>query len=268
MKNFNLEAIQDLWEWSLTAKTIAVPFESFSQNDDVQNALSLAKGKHFDVVGIRDDNDYVIGYIDIGKANEGTCGECCLPFDIQELVSLHTPLKDCLIKIQSKDRLFVLGNKGVRQIITLADLHKQPVRMLLFSLISLIEMSMSVLVTKDFPNDEWQVQISKDRLKSARSIFDDRKRKNQECNLIDCFQISDKSTILLKNEYAEKWGFDTKPKAKSFFKNLNKLRDNLAHSQQTIWEDIAELISIHCKAENVLEINVELLNKVDVRWEE
>ncbi len=263
MKNFNLEAIQDLWERSLTAKTISVPLESVSQKDTVENAQSIGKKKHFDVVGIKDDGG-TIGYIDIKKADKETCGENYLQFKIQDLVSLETPLKDCLIKIQSKERLFVLDNKGVNQIITLADLHKQPVRMLLFSLISLIEMSMSVLVTKDFPNDEWQGKISEDRLESAKNIFDDRKRKNQECNLIDCLQISDKSTILLKNEYAEKWGFDTKPNAKSFFKNLNKLRDNLAHSQQTVWEDITELISIHSKAEKVLEINVELLNKIDV----
>jgi len=267
MRNFNLNAIQDLWERSLTAKTIAVPLESLSKNDDVQNALAIKKEKHFDVIGIRDDNDHVIGYLDIGlieHLSDGVCNDYCLPFDIQNVVSLHTPLKDSLIKIQSKDRLFVLGDKGVSHIITLADLHKQPVRMLLFSLISLIEMSLSVLITKEFPNGEWQGHIPENRLKRAKGIFDDRKRKNQECSLIDCLQISDKSTILRKNGYAETWGFETKKQAKTFFKNLNKLRDNLAHSQQTVWEDITQLTSIHSKAEEILEINVRLLDTRDI----
>lgn len=84
MKNFNLEAIQDLWERSLTAKTISVPLKSVSQKDTVENAQSIGKKKHFDVVGIEDDSGYTIGYLDVKRTGKGVCGENCVSFDIKE----------------------------------------------------------------------------------------------------------------------------------------------------------------------------------------
>jgi uncharacterized protein YjbK len=137
---------------------------------------------------------------------------------------------------------------------------------LLFSLISLIEMSMSVLIAKHFPNDAWQDQITDNgRLEKAMIEFKERKRQNQESDLIDCLQISDKSQILMKAGYSKEWGLKSNSQAKSFFKKLTNLRNNLAHSQKNIWESITDLIATHSKAEKVLEINVELLSKVDVR---
>jgi len=143
---FKYEQIQDVWNNFLTAETITEPISSVRNSDDVSIAIKLMDNNGYDVLGLEDENYKVIGYIERKEGLEGICQDHNQIFAIDDLISLQTPLKNVMFQIADKKRLFVLGGNGVEGIITLADLHKQPVRMFLFSIISLLEMTMAKLI--------------------------------------------------------------------------------------------------------------------------
>ncbi len=258
---FNLRQIQDLYERFLTAESIAESVQSICCSESTKVAKEIMKTNHFDALGLTDDTGRVIGYIDIHCLGNGICKKYCKMFGIEDLVSLQTPLKDCISLMRDNQRLFVLGSKGVEGIITLADLHKQPVRMLLFSLISLLEMSMVGLIKERYPNDKWQENLTEGRVDKARDLYNERMRDNQDVSLVECLQFSDKSDILLKDGIWNEWRFESEANGKEYFKNLRKLRDNLAHSQEQIWSDISEIINLLERTENILEININILSQ-------
>jgi hypothetical protein len=75
----------------------------------------------------------------------------------------------------------------------------------------------------------------------------ERLRRNQYSNLLECFQVSDKGQILLeKPEALEVVGLDSKRTAKRILKEFESLRNNLAHAQDIVsydWPAIARIAS-------------------------
>jgi len=264
MRNTNLNAIHDFWERFLTVETIREPLQSISIDESCEKAVQIMEEKHFDILGVKDNNGNVIGYLDLKNIDNTKCvisGECLQRFEVSELVSLHTPLRDSLGRINSLGRVFVLGSKGVEGIVTFADLDKQPVRMLFFSLISLIEMGLSQLIKQKYPNGEWKDNISKGRIEKAQCLYEDRIRLDQDVDILACLQICDKSDILIKNNFWKIWNFSSKKESVKFFKILMNLRNSLAHSQDNIWCAIPD--TFHNKAEEVMNISNKYLSSDD-----
>ncbi len=258
---FDLKQIQEVWSRSLTAESISEPIEPISYSEDVCKAVEMMERNGFDVLGLQDENLRIIGYIEADNNVQGSCKEHCQTFEIESIVSLHTPLKDCMSHIANKKRLFVLGSSGIEGIITLADLHKQPIRMLLFSIISLLEMTMSKLIKMHYHNDSWCDKLPNGRLEKAQEIYKDRKRIGQEIDLDDCLQLCDKSCVLFKTDMLEDWKFESKGKAEKFFAAITGLRNDLAHSQENIYADISKVISLCDTAEQVIEVNIAKIYK-------
>ena len=131
---------------------------------------------------------------------------------------------------------------------TKGDLHKDPVRLWLFGVISLIEMQMLRLIRERFSDGSWTDLLSSGRVEAAKMIFADRKQRNEEAsasNFSDCLQICDKATVLLKDgELFAVAGFSDRKTAERFFSRLESLRNDLAHSNDILkgrWPELADL---------------------------
>lgn len=260
---FNLVQMQDFYERFLTVESIAEPILSVPCSESTEVAREIIDTNHFDVLGLMDHMGRIVGYIDAHCTGDEICERYCKTFKIDDLVSLHTPLKDCILLMRDKQRLFVLGTKGVEGIITLADLHKQPIRMLLFSLISLLEMSLVGFIRGRYPGEKWQEKLTNGRLDNARELYEERVKTNQDISLLECLQFSDKSDIILKDGIWNE-SFESKNQAIEFFKSLRKLRDNLAHSNEQIWSNIPEIIDLLKKTEDILEISIGALKETQI----
>ena len=122
------------------------------------------------------------------------------------------------------------------------DINKPMVRMWLFGLITIIETRIVQMIQKNYPNDAWQSVLSKKRLLKAQQIQEERQRRNQHCNLIDCLQLSDKARIAIEHpQIIELFGFDSKRSARQVIKNRESLRNNLAHAQDIVTHDWAQI---------------------------
>lgn len=203
--------------------------------------------KDYDVMGV-EDGGIVIGYVTKSEFNEeGVCRDFYRTFTPYEMVSESTPLIQTLYLLNETERVFVLEGNRVNKVVTLADLQKQPVRMLMFGIISLFEMQVNRIIKEYLPDDLWQDHLQLERVEKAKELFTERKSRNEAIELCDCLQICDKRDVIMNDENLRNLlGIKSKTKGKVFFKDLEKLRNNLAHSQDlnttNSWNDILKLI--------------------------
>ncbi len=110
---------------------------------------------------------------------------------------------------------------------------------------TMIEMTLVNLIQERFPNGAWIRHVSEGRLQKARDIQKERQRRNLYCDLIDCLQLPDKAQILVEDPVAmERLGMRSKRAAKRVIKELESLRNHLAHAQDIVrhdWPQIARL---------------------------
>ena len=163
---------------------------------------------------------------------EGVCKEYVKPFSSGEIVSETTSLIQILYLFKETKRIFVLEGNKITKVVTPADLQKTPVHLLLFGLVSIVEMYLLNIIKSHFNHDSWKQYLKEERIKDAENIFILRKELNEEIELSDCIQLCDKRTIVLKDEILFKeLGFESKAKGDKYLKGLEKLRNNLAHAQ-------------------------------------
>jgi hypothetical protein len=141
----------------------------------------------------------------------------------------------------------------VSGIITPGDLGKMPVRMWLFSLVSMIEMQMLRIIKKKYPGNSWKKYISsEERLHNTEEIFKELQNNNQAIELIDCLQFCDKRDIILEDEDILKKLKYSKNKFDELLKDLENLRNNLAHAQNIITTKWPNIIILSKEAEDLL----------------
>jgi hypothetical protein len=82
----------------------------------------------------------------------------------------------------------------------------------------------------------------------AQALLEERSRRNQRLQLVDCLQLSDKGQILARNEDIRKQTvFASRGQAEAAVKNLERLRNNLSHAQDilaTDWDTIVQLCEL------------------------
>ena len=104
------------------------------------------------------------------------------------------------------------------------------------------------------PENSWGNKISSPRREKVEKLFEKRKKKNEEIDLVDCLQFCDKYTIISKTEdILEKLQYGKKKKEFcTLLKELEELRNNLAHAQDIITANWPSIINLSNKAEEFL----------------
>ncbi|WP_158858947.1 hypothetical protein [Lunatibacter salilacus] len=161
-----------------------------------------------------------------------------------EIFSPDIPLFEVFPFIASNRRVFIGIDSNISHIATRSDLDKIPVRLGLFGLISVLESVIKELVRTSLP--QWEESLSKERLDSARKLYQLKTSRSEEIDLIQCLQLGDLGSIFSKSKRYKL--FDPSLSRKSFddkIRNIGKLRDALAHSQDILpfdWSEISMMI--------------------------
>jgi len=243
----SVSELRNLFETGITARAIEEPIQCCLSTNPATVVSEKMRQLGFDVVGFKDsEGGPVIGYLNGCDLGEGECREYFQPFHISDLISDSTPLANVLPILRNKQRVFLLSGNSVTGIITRADLQKPPVRILLFGLVSLLEIHLSYLVRKCYTEDSWKKKLSRARILGAKELLKQRKARNENMDLIDCLQFCDKRELVAgHSELREVLDLESKNKARELLEEIEKLRDKLAHSQDivegTTWEDIIDL---------------------------
>ena len=238
------DAVRRVFAEAFTARDIAEPLASFDGDALSANVGEFMEARDFDVIGIRSDG-HIAGYVERRSLEGGACGQFRRSLDDAVVLDDITPLLNVLLKLGQNPFALVTALGHVSGIITRADLEKPPVRMWLFGIVTLIEMRFAELIDCHCPADTWKKYLSEARLQKAQALLAERSRRSQRLQLFDCLQFSDKGQIIARNEDIRKMTvFASRSQAEATVKNLEKLRNNLAHAQDiltTDWDTIVQL---------------------------
>lgn len=239
--------LRDLFAHSITVRHVLEKLQSCHADDDATIVRKrMEKDLDFDVMGVEEDGE-VYGYVERSSLRTGPCRRYKRMFLPSELIAESTPLMDLLPVLHDTPRIFVLDSNKVTGIVTRGDLQKAPVRMLLFGLVTLLEMHLLRLVRIHYPKDSWQSLLSEARLNLARKLFGERKARNEAVDLADCLQFCDKRKLVLRipeiRDYIKR---KCGKSGKFLLESTEKLRDKLAHAQDIVtgstWPELIDLV--------------------------
>jgi len=217
-----------------SAMDIAEPLLSFDADKSSTELYAIMSGKNLEIAGIREDG-LVEGYVHKEDLKQGRLVDTIRRFNDGQILTDSSYLQDVIIVLEKSSDCFIssLGNIGAY--ISRREIQKPPVRMWLFGLITILEMYIVHRIKITFPNETYKQHLSEGRLEKARALMEERRRRNESVDLLDCLQLSDKGQILLKNPAVrEDMGIQSIKEGQKALKELESLRNNLAHSQDII----------------------------------
>ncbi|MFO0905011.1 MAG: hypothetical protein U0939_18540 [Pirellulales bacterium] len=237
---------------AFTAADVAEPIIAYDEHVPSSLVQEHLRERDFSVVGVRRHGE-VVGYAerdDLGDLPLGSYASPCRP---DSIVADATPLFHVVLALRDAPRLFVSSLGSVHGIVTRADLQKAPVRMWLFGFITLLEMRYNDLIRSHFPGGDWLHLVSPARLAKARTLLEERSRRQQNLDLLDCLQFSDKGQIIARHEPARNQTvFQSRRQAEEFVKRLEQLRNTLAHSQDLLAADWDTIVMLSDRLEQTL----------------
>jgi hypothetical protein len=247
------DSIRRVFTEGFSVRDIAEPLVSFDDVTPAPSARETLRRHDFDVAGVRREGR-VAGYIEQASLTSGTCGDHARSFEAAEVLPAAASLADVVFGLAEAPRLFVNLLGVVGGIVTRNDLEKPPVRMWLFGMVTLIEMRLSRLIELHCPDDGWHRFLSAARLQKARDLQAERARRGQHVSLLDCVQFSDKGQIVARNEELRKLTrYESRRSLQQVVKELEGLRNNLAHSQEIVASDWKMILQLTENLESVIE---------------
>jgi len=249
-KGTKFAALKHIFIDNVTAKCIYEPLLCCPVNSVSRKAKEALKIRNFDVAGVKEKKDGpVIGYVVADDIHDDDFKKYVKKIDQELLISDSTPLAEIFSVLSSRHFSFVIYGNNIVGIITRADINKPPVRIYIFGIISLIEMHLNSWINHFYPNNTWVPIICTRRMDDAKIVYEQRKGNNQELTLLECLQLCDKRELLKKiDEFLGIFEF-SKRKFETHIERVEKIRNELAHSQYSIisnmeWDNFIETIAI------------------------
>ena len=101
--------------------------------------------------------------------------------------------------------------------------------------------------------------LSNRRVEKAIALQADRRCRSQDPRLLDCLQFSDEAQIIVRDtELRQQIGFVSRRRGEEVIKNLEKLRNNLAHAQDIVSLDWETIVGFSENLETVIQLGIEV----------
>jgi hypothetical protein len=169
------------------------------------------------------------------------------PLSDSEVISESTPISEVLESLCIKEQLFVKVKRDIAYIVSRSDLDTIPVRIWLYGMISIFEIELKAKVNQ--LNFNWEKKLSNERMQKARELYNLKKSKNEEIDLLGCIQLADLGTIIFKTweQFDVFFPYNhSRSRIRSYLIKINLIRDALAHGQKLMmeWPEIHNLIKL------------------------
>ncbi len=241
------EDLRELFHRTVTARYIS-GFELVTCDADEGTEGARARMDHYgyDMLPVL-TNGIILGYVDRMTLGQGACREWEQRLGPPDLVSDSTPILDLFPVLEHRVRVFVLQGNRVTGVVSRSDLQKAPVRMLLFTLATLLEAHLQRLVRVLYAERDWRAHLSSARVQLAERLHAERIVRSEEVELIDCLQFCDKRDLVLHaGQNVDHLGFSSRHELERFLNEAEQLRDLLAHGQDLVsgssWPDRIRLV--------------------------
>lgn len=243
-EGFLLHRMADLFRQTFTARNIARALPSVD-HPPAETALAIMERHNLPVIGIREAG-VVRGYVardDLQRVH---------PFAPGQVLADSASFSEIILALSRHACCFVRILDAVSGIIVKDDIQHPYMRMWLFGVITMMEMETGPMIERLWPNDAWKSLVSPGRLAKAEALLEERTRRNQRSTVLACLQFSDKMQMLIEDEQIfETFGFPSKKAARMVCKDLESLRNNLAHAQDIVTHDFTQVARIAQRIESV-----------------
>lgn len=241
---FPLRRMAQQFRQTFVARQIAraLPSVDHPQEDAIR---AIMEHHRLPVVGVREQG-VVRSYVTC-EAPLHTC-----PILAEQTVADRASFAEVILVLGTFDCCFVTLFDTIAGVIVKADIQHPYMRMWLFGIVTMLEMETGPLIERFWPDGEWQSFVSEGRLAKANAMLVERERRNQPSTLLACLQFADKLQILLENEsFFRQFDFPSKKAARAVCRDLESLRNNLAHAQDIVSHDFAQVARIARRIESV-----------------
>jgi hypothetical protein len=256
-RNSSYYDIERLFLRSIVTRDIADPLIFFDSHTPAALASSAMEEQRIDIAGVSEQGRS-IGYILRAELAEGECRQFAHSFQEAVVLPDSAPLIDLVKAFSDSPWVLVRLLGAVNGLVTRNDLQDPPVRMWLFGMITVIEMGFLDLIKKRYSDESWKRYLSPARIAKAAELLEERHRRNQYSSLLDCLQFSDKRQIVVRDEVLrQRAGFASRRRGDEAIKNLERLRNNLAHSQDIVSSDWDTIVALVNNLEKVIHLGNE-----------
>ncbi len=242
--------IKRLFSEGFTAIDIAEPLISADASISDEELRNFMERHGLAVVGLSEEGR-VIGYARLSR--EMGRLERCSPVPSAQILTAMASLADVIGVLALHDHCFLSAFGGIEGVVSRSDIQKPPVRMWLFGMVTIIEMYITRLIETTYPDGAWHSMVSDGRLKKARELAAERERRGQRVSLVDCLQLSDKAGIVMRDPAMRRdFGVQSRREARQVIKDLESLRNNLAHSQDIVSADWPAIVKMASRMDKIL----------------
>jgi len=241
-----------LFSEAFTAQHLAEPVRSFDASRPCKEVQAMMELHHLDIVCLREQGA-IVGYARNDDLVGRTCRENMRTFRDGQVVSGDSPFSDVIhvLTLQEYGFISILGE--IAGVFSRDDINKPVARMWLFGIITFVEMNVIKVISLHFPGDSWQSALTEERLQQAKALQAERNRRGQHCSLLDCIQLSDKGKIVIsKEETLAMMGLESRRSAKKVIREMESLRNNLAHAQDIVTYDWGQIVRLTGRLEETL----------------
>ncbi len=195
-----------------------------AQSDTVEMVRVDERFHGFDHVPVVNEADHVVGVLAPDEPAGGAVQEAMRPLDDTMLVSADEPLARFLPTLADCPYRLVVRGTRIGGIVTRSDVLKLPVRLLAFTLVTHLEMTMASLIQAKHPSDDnWRDLVEPHRQKRVSGKFKYLQKHKLDPSLLECTDFQDKRVVVAQL-YALDDTFLTETK------HVEGLRNTIAHA--------------------------------------
>ena len=247
------ESLRRVFLEGFAARDLAEPLASFDVTTDVQIVRQFMVDRPLRVVGVRVDG-LIAGYVEQDEIDDRPLSEQIIPFAESIVITTSTAFQEIVARLDQDRFLTVTALGQPVGVIVRNDLEKAPMRMWLFGMVTLVEMRITRIIREAYADDAWTEVVSESRLNKAVQLQNERSRRNRAVDLIDCLQLGDKGQLLARStELRERYWNRSRKWIEKVIKELERLRNNLAHSQDIITENWNAIVRLSETLDRILE---------------
>lgn len=240
---------------TFTARDIARPLLSFDAERETEGVYSQMREQGREVVGVRRAG-MVTAYLRLGADAGLSCGAAAREFSAGEMVDADGSLVDVISVLTRHQYCFVKMLGQVSGVLHRGDINSPVARMWLFGIVSIVEMALTRRVEERYPEGGWSAFVPEGRLAKARTLLTERQRRDRSCSLLDCLQLTDKAGVLIRDGSITDWiGLDSTRTAKMALKEIESLRNHLAHAQDIATHDWAQIARFARRVEEIVHLD-------------
>lgn len=187
----------------------------------------------FSFLPVTDNSGNIIGVLNLKNKKllkNNLAREFYEPINEKIIIGGNSNINEFIKNVKEEPFKLVISKNEISGLVTMSDMQKIPVRVSIFSLIIELEIMMSDLISKLYPNEEsWMKLLTISRRNKLNEEEIKVKKSDNFVSKIIFTQFGDKAKILEKSKC---FSFTTQKQLKKKFEDIRKLRDLVAHSSE------------------------------------